>query len=157
MPADLLYGMGVMTGLALFLFLLGIVIGGRVARRTSLVLMGVVLIGVVYYLVRFKDNILLANLLPFSNLIIVGNWLPLSSEFIAGLGWMTMTGSVARRSAYAAALCGLGGIAMVAPIWGSAPQCEDRWTEGVCLQTSPRTCTAACAATLLRHHGILFV
>lgn len=31
---------------------------------------------------------------------------------------------------------------------------EDRWENGICLQTSGATCGPACAATLLRHYGI---
>lgn len=34
------------------------------------------------------------------------------------------------------------------------PETNDRWRDGVCLQTSPATCSPAAAATLLRAHGI---
>jgi len=43
----------------------------------------------------------------------------------------------------------------VFPLLGEPPACDDLWTQdGICLQTTNQTCTAACAATLLRQCGI---
>ena len=151
---DLVYGFGVMTGLTMTLFLLGIVIGGRVSRTTSLILLGVGVVGIVLYLVYLWDDILLANLLPFSNLVVVGNWLPPMTGLIAGIAWKSMPGSLRRRNGYTAVEFLIAFLAMLLPVWGSAPECANEWKGQVCLQTSNQTCTAACAATLLRLHGI---
>ena len=42
----------------------------------------------------------------------------------------------------------------VEPLLGETPRCRDAWIGGVCLQTSPDTCSPAAAATLLSRFGI---
>ncbi|MBD3672342.1 MAG: hypothetical protein HUJ26_02345 [Planctomycetaceae bacterium] len=154
MAPDLLYGFGVMTGLTLTLFLLGVVIGGRVSRKMSLLLLGVGVGAIVLYLIYLWDDVLLANLLPFSNLVVVGNWLPPLTGLIAGIAWKSMPGSLRRRNSYTAVEFLIAFLAMLLPVWGTTPACENEWKGQICLQTSNETCSAACAATLLRLHGI---
>jgi len=48
----------------------------------------------------------------------------------------------------------MGAIAVVRPLWGQPPHCQNRWEGGLCIQTTDSTCTAACAASLLRAYGI---
>lgn len=151
---DLVYGFGVMIGISFALFLLGIVIGGRVSRKTSLALLSTCVGLIVLYLFYLWDDILLANLLPFSNLIVIGNWLPPMTGLIAGIAWKSMPGSLRRRNGYTAVEILIAGIAMLLPVWGTAPECEEHWDGHICRQTSAITCTAACAATLLKLHGI---
>lgn len=153
MAPDLTYGIGVMTALTGVLFLVGVVAGERATRLTSVLLLTLAVSLCVLYLVFLWDDILLANLLPFSNLIVVGNWLPLFCGFIAGIAWRSMPGSLFRRNNYAIALSSMGLLALFAPIVGAVPQCGEKWVGELCLQTSARTCTPACAATLLRLHG----
>ena len=86
MAPDLTYGIGVMTALTAVLFLVGVVVGERSTRWTSVLILTFSVVLCVLYLFYLWDDILLANLLPFSSLIIVGNWLPLFSGFIAGPG-----------------------------------------------------------------------
>ena len=62
---DLVYGFGVMIGISFALFLLGIVIGGRVSRKTSLALLSTCVGLIVLYLFYLWDDILLANPAPF--------------------------------------------------------------------------------------------
>ena len=45
-------------------------------------------------------------------------------------------------------------VVVLFPLSGSAPQCGNLWRDGVCLQTTRSTCSAASAATLLELHGI---
>jgi len=97
----------------------------------------------------------LAEWLPFANLIVVGNWLPLFSAALAGLVWGRMANVPLRRSIVAGALVMVGTLAAVYPLLGRAPACGDRWDDlGTCLQTTNHTCSAACAAMLLKKHGI---
>ena len=65
-----------------------------------------------------------------------------------------MPGTLFRRNNYAIALSSVGILALFAPVLGAVPECGERWDGSLCLQTSPRTCTPACAATLLSLHGI---
>ncbi len=151
---DLIYGGGIIAGVTTILFLVGIVTGSRVSLRASILLLSIALAMFAVYLLFLWDDILLANLLPFSNLIVVGNWLPPLSGFVAGLAWKSMPGSLARRTSYAVVLLAVGTLAMLEPIYGSPPACDDVWIGRLCIQTSKQTCSAACAATLLRAHGI---
>ena len=106
------------------------------------------------FYVRFVwDDIRLTRLLPVSNLIIVGNALPLVAGFLAGVLWKRINHW--RRIVGVAALAVVGGYAAVFPLLGTVPVCRETWTEnGICLQTTAATCTPACAATLLKIHGI---
>jgi hypothetical protein len=97
----------------------------------------------------------LTNLLPYSNLIILGNWFPIAGAAMAGLASHRVPGTVWRRVACVCGLLGATTYSLVWPFLGAVPQCENVWTvDGICLQTTPSTCTPASAATLLRLHGI---
>ena len=169
---DLYLGLALMALFSAGAFALGI----RLARGHRWVGNGLaiatVLLTILY--VRFIwDDIRLARLLPFSNLVIVGNCLPLMSTFLAGIVWHRIHHW--RRVFGVAALWIAGSYAACTPLlelrWQSGtssriprllcyippevPACEDNWTDiGICLQSTPATCTPACAATLLKFHGI---
>ncbi|MCI0359623.1 MAG: cysteine peptidase family C39 domain-containing protein [Planctomycetaceae bacterium] len=97
----------------------------------------------------------LAQWLPYSNLIVVGNWLPLFSAALAGLVWSRMASAPLRRTLVAGALGLSGTLAAIYPLLGHTPACGNRWDKlGTCLQTTNYTCSPACAATLLKKHGI---
>jgi len=151
---DLLYGYGVMTGLTVILFLLGLVVGTRVSRTVSLGVLAFLIGMIVLYLWYLWDDMLLANLLPFSNLIVIGNWLPPLTGIIAGVSWKAMPGSMRRRNGYLAVEFLIAVLAMFLPVWGRTPVCHNQWDDQICRQTSNQTCTAACAATLLKVHGL---
>jgi Peptidase C39 family len=101
------------------------------------------------------DHPVLAAWLPFSNLIVVGNWLPLFSAALAGLVWGRMAAVPLRRSIVVGALGAAGSVAAVYLLLGQPPACGERWDKlGTCLQTTNFTCSPACAAMLLKKHGI---
>ncbi len=81
----------------------------------------------------------------------------------AGLGVGLVVGAQARTQglraihvALAAVLAILALTAAFAKPWlqPELPILEDRWSDGVCLQSSHASCGPCAAATLLRHHGI---
>ena len=76
------------------------------------------------------------------------------TALIAGIAWKSMPGSLRRRNGYTAVEFLIAGIAMLLPVWGDVPECEEKWDGQICRQTSDQTCSAACAATLLKLHGI---
>ncbi len=100
-------------------------------------------------------SVSLVELLPYSNLIILGNWfLPLSAT-LAGVIWHRIPGGLLRRSVTTGVLLATAAVALVTPVAGPPPICRDVWSaRGYCVQTTDETCSAACAATLLHHHGI---
>ncbi|HCD03103.1 MAG TPA: hypothetical protein DER64_21530, partial [Planctomycetaceae bacterium] len=149
---DLYLGLALMAVLSAVAFAAGIALAGDRRRIGNGLAVGTVLLTILY--IRFGwDDIRLAKLLPVSNLVIVGNLLPLSSTFLAGVVWRRIDHW--RRVVGVTALWIAGGYAAVAPMLARTPVCQDNWTDiGICLQTTPATCTPACAATLLRIHGI---
>ena len=149
---DLYLGLALMGLLSAVTFAVGIGLAGDRRWVGNGMAIATVLVTILY--IRFAwDDIRLAKLLPVSNLVIVGNLLPLSSTFLAGIVWRRIDHW--RRIVGVTALWIAGGYAAVAPMLARPPSCKDTWTEiGICVQTTSATCTPACAATLLRIHGI---
>jgi len=152
---DLVVGYTAIAALAIGLFLLT----ARAARSHHprvLDLAAVLIVAGLFAYIRWLwYNPRLAEWLPFANLIVVGNWLPLFSAALAGLVWRRMASTLLRRSIVAGALVLAGTLAAVYPLLGVTPECGNRWDKlGTCLQTTRHTCSAACAAMLLKKHGI---
>lgn len=154
--ADIYAGFAIIGLTALFCFWTGLRLGRRTTSRAHINLLAVVIIVAILGYVRYLwYDVRLVRLLPFSNLIVVGNWLPLAAGLLAGLAWSAVPGSLWRRSLPVASLAAAGGYAMLAPVLGRSPRCDEQWTSrGFCVQTTMHTCSPACAASLLRMHGI---
>jgi len=151
---DLTVGIAILWGLAALLFGLGVRVGRRVSRRAACLLTLPALGLIVLYSFVFIDDPRLAWVLPVSSLVVVGNWTPLAVGWLAGLVW-THGSPPAWRKAAIVVLMGTV-TAAHAHVWvlGVPPKCGDVWLDGVCMQTSRSSCSAACAATVLRAHGI---
>lgn len=108
------------------------------------------------YMLWIWDRPILARILPFSNAIILGNWLPVAAAFFIGVCLKTDTIAYLRRVFFAAALGCLCGFSLISPLLGDAPECGilDHSGRIFEFQTTKQTCSAACAAGLLRLHGI---
>jgi len=162
---DISFGIFILAVLSLFLFMAG----WKIARRLPVwgvyatAIANLLMIGC--YIRWLWDNVLLAQFLPFSNLIVVGNWFPLLLSSFGGIvcGLIPRLGvethdfhrGIRIRQAVAFVLTqGLGWYAVLQPLLGEAPVCTDQWEGRICLQTTKHTCSAACAATLLRQCGI---
>ena len=130
----------------------------QVARRVSMtvVLLLALLAVTVVFVQAFvlQENVLVARVLPLSNLIILGNWLPVAAALLAGLAWVRTRGAAWRKYITVLPLVGAGLYSMARPLLGHPPECGDKWEEGVCIQTSDASCSPAGAVTLLRYHGI---
>ena len=109
---------------------------------------------IIFFSLFLLDDIRMAWLLPFSCLPVVGNWIPPMAFFLTGLAWRLISGKTWRRCVTVLAL-------LLLCLWKSygwffepPPDVGDTWKDGVCLQTSESTCSAASAATILAHYGI---
>ena len=101
------------------------------------------------------DRVWLAQAIPLPNLVVLGNAFPVLTVMLAANIWRRVTLSARRQTIVLAALAATGLLTVFWPVAGRAPQCGDDWLpDGTCLQTTRFTCSAACAATLLRAHGI---
>jgi hypothetical protein len=176
---DLILGLWLLAGLSVALFFLGSWLGRTLPVRLAIASGIATCVALGAYTARLGDDVLLARLLPVSNLIVVGNWIPPLLSLLGGLAWSLLPrqdpepphdrpldppgerptrrasrGLLVRRWALVLSLQAVGWFAVLRPIWGSPPRCRDRWEGDFCVQTTDATCTAACAATLLRAHGI---
>lgn len=111
-------------------------------------------VGTILYGFLLRDHVIMARLLPFSNMIVLSNWFPLSASFLAGIAWYRVPGAEWRKAISTLALLGIALFSAVAPLTGQPPECDNRWFRGVCLQTSPQSCSPASAATLLAQFDI---
>lgn len=101
-------------------------------------------------------DVRLATLIPSASLVVLGNWLPLFAAGMAALLRKRIADAPFRQAVFTGGLTLAGGFALVQPILGQPPRCGNEWDrDGNCLQTTNFTCSAACAATILREHGIL--
>jgi hypothetical protein len=152
---DLVIGLTVLALLAVGLFLLTAGASRRVSPLTCDIAAVLVVAGLFFYIRHLWYDPRLASWLPVSSLIVVGNWLPLFAAVIAGLVWRRTAHLGHRRLFTVAELSMCSALAAAFPLVGSAPRCENQWDKlGTCLQTTDRTCSPACAATLLSRHGI---
>ncbi|MEP3481955.1 MAG: hypothetical protein ABJZ55_22120 [Fuerstiella sp.] len=127
----------------------------RSPKRRVLAVQSGAFVGLVGYLLLIWDRPVLAAILPSSSVIVLGNWLPLWACFFVGI-YLATTGKVGCRQIALSvfAFC-FSAFSVVSPMFGEAPECHAT-SESVAFQyqTSPYTCSAACAVTLLRLHGI---
>ncbi|MFI4874925.1 MAG: cysteine peptidase family C39 domain-containing protein [Blastopirellula sp. JB062] len=97
----------------------------------------------------------MARWLPYSSLLVLGNWFPIGAAAMAAVVSNRFQERGPRRALPMGAMFGVGGFAAVYMVLGSAPLCGDHWSrDGICFQTTQKTCSAACAATLLGQYGL---
>ena len=127
--------------------------GGRILMVLALAL---VTAGGAAYMLWIWDRPVLARILPYSNAIVLGNWLPIAAAFFIGVCIQTQSIAFIRRFVLATALGCLCGFSLISPLLGDAPECGilDHSGRIFEFQTTRQTCSAACAAGLLRLHGI---
>lgn len=152
---DLYIGLVLLGGLTITLFIGSLWCSHQIHQLLSDLCAVVVVVVMFYYIQHLWYNVRLTTILPFSNLVIIGNWLPPLAGLLAGFAWRRIYGRIYRKTLCTSALAVAAGYAAVCPILGEPPQCNNSWTkEGICVQTTMQTCTAASAATLLALHGI---
>lgn len=98
----------------------------------------------------------MASILPDSGLIVLGNWLPLWGCFFAGIYSQSTRIAPWRRSVVGAACLVACLYSTIQPVTGTAPVCGHGMMTpaGLQYQSTPFTCSAACAVSLLSMHGI---
>ncbi len=152
---DLYAGLAIMSIATFTVLTLTVRLTRTITKREATGTGVVVALLILLYFKYIWNQTLIAKYLPLSNLVVVSNWFPLIAAFLSGITWTHGYGSRLRRVLFGGTLIALSGWLIVRPLLGSPPVCDNKWDEhGVCLQTSPYTCTAAAAATLLRQYDI---
>ena len=120
----------------------------------------VILVGVYVRLVW--GQLWIVRWIPFSSVIILSNWFPLILAALASVLWVrTNTQSILRRLPVQTLLIAGAIWSVVYVIPDKPPVCGNVWIEPsvfvpyrICRQTTPHTCSAAAAATILNSLGI---
>ena len=134
--------------------LLGLRLGRSGSPRIQLTLqLFALVVGMGYYLTAW-DRPLLTRLLPHTSLIVLANLLPVFGCFFAGMYFRAKRVCAWRRALIGPATVVLSGYAIVAPLTGQPPLCEEDSGGTLVAQSTPFTCSPAVAASLLRLHGI---
>jgi hypothetical protein len=151
---DLVIGILIMGVLSALLLIAVLRISRALPNRTSNLLAILVVALMLANALLLHDSVVLTHVLPLANLIVVGNWHPPLAALLAGMIWYRVPGPTLRRAAITAALVIACLVAIYQPILARAPKMNDRWQDGVCMQTSRASCSAAAAATLLSRYNI---
>jgi hypothetical protein len=152
--SDIVLGIAIIITLSLALMFAGVKVSHRLSRNWSVVVTMLALGLMAAYSVYLRNSAQLSRMLPFSNLIVVGNWFPLFGGFVCGVAWRRIPGGLPRHAITVVPLYAVCIYSLVSPLRGELPHGENLWLNGISIQTSRSTCSAACAATLLHEHGI---
>jgi hypothetical protein len=135
------------------------IVGTRVGRQAShrtqfIVQLSVLLVGILYTFCAWNRPVL-TQLLPHTGLIVLANWHPVIGSFFAGMYFTSSRVMLCRRMLVGTATLGLAGYSIIAPLAGHPPECIPSSASRILVsQSTPHTCSAAVAASLLRLHGI---
>lgn len=152
---DLQISLAIMSSLTVCLAGVGVYLQLRTQRRTQRACMFLSIIAMAVYLACLWNSPLLVALLPFSSAVILGNWLVPGGGFLAGILMSSRSIHPLRRGFLACSLLLLCVYSLISPLLGTAPRCANVEFERILeFQTTETTCSAACAAGLLRLHGI---
>lgn len=152
---DIYVGIAVIGVLSLAALLASLHVAKRASRPAVLIACGMIVAFLIAHKYFVSDQLWVARVLPFSNVMVLGNPLPIAVATLAGFAWHHIPGRAVRKIALLLPLIALCAYRSIAPLTFPMPaMLDERWRDGVCLQTSLSTCSAAAAATLLREHGI---
>ena len=144
--------LGVCSVAALYL---GAWIGRRGKSRLRTFSLWAAVAVLIIYFFGLWDRPILAYIMPSSGLIILANWLPCWGAFIVGIYANATSVAQGRRVVVCIATVLLASYSGVAPLIGTPPRCSPPVGDSALqFQTTPFTCSAAAAATVLRLHGI---
>jgi hypothetical protein len=152
---DIAAGIVIVVGLSLAWGCLGMWLACRCSARVANGIgLGLVLT-VVAYAILLHGRLVLARVLPVSNVIVLGNLIPLGAAALTGLVLRRRSIPWWRRMTVGLILTGLAWYAVLCDLVGPPPAIsEPRYYQGFCVQTSRASCSACAAAALLAEHGI---
>jgi hypothetical protein len=152
---DILPGVAILLTLSALLFLLGVRMTRGASERRAGILAVACVATLIFGFLFVQDRLMLARLLPFPGVVILGNTpLPLIA-LLCGILLEHLKEHGRRPAPLIALLLFLATAHAVRPFWGGPPRMNaENVRDGVVMQTSDSSCSAASAATLLRHYGI---
>jgi hypothetical protein len=133
----------------------GIALARRAPRRVGRAVAGALVGFIVLFTWRWSQGAGMARIVPYSGAVVLADFALPATAMLAGIAWGGLPVGRVRRGVLIVPLVGLCAFRTFRPLGGAVPEgLGDRWKQGVCVQTSGASCSAAAAATLLRAHGI---
>ncbi len=152
---DLYSSLGLMLSLCGLATLAGASLQNRAGQGTIVRVEVLVCVAAGAYLLFLWDRPIISVLMPFSSTVILGNWLPVFGSFLLGVCLRTKSITLLRRAGLSVILIVISGYSLTRPVLGNPPEClQVRGNRILDFQTTDQTCSAACAAGLLRLHGV---
>lgn len=105
------------------------------------------------FIMSLRGRVEWLSIIPLADAVIYADWTPLLGAAVIGFAWKHIPGTRWRRLTTLAPLSALTLWLAYGTLLRPTPHCNDSWQGDVCLQTSESSCSAACAATLLRIAG----
>jgi len=102
-----------------------------------------------------NDEIIIARTLPWANVMFYGDSRLPAAALLAGSAYSLLRTPRWQRIMLSAALIAFALYRVLGPVVGAPPEgLQNRWTNGMCRQSTTSTCSAAAAATALHSVGI---
>lgn len=152
--ADLWWALALVLAAGVIAGGLGVRLGRGAAARSVTALAVAAIAAISLQLALLRDSLLLARLLPSPAVPVLGTAVLPAAAFLAGLACSRLHEPHWRRLLTLGPLVLAGAYLTGEPLLGRPPACGASLRDGLCLQTSEASCSAACAATLLRQHGL---
>ena len=140
---DLLIPLSAMSALSILAAGAALIIA-RKSRRMGTFLAIVAVLLLLLHAMVWGDSLMVARALPIPDVIIYGNIQPLAAGLLAGLAWSLLRTPVWQRIVLVAGLTLAVIYRVFFPFVGQPPPTlPDRWTDGVCRQSTNATCSPA--------------
>lgn len=153
--SDLILGAVVVYLISIAVFAASVWLSKRISNLGRTLSAGVAILLTVCFILFLYARLVMAQILPLSGVIIVGNWIPVGVAWLAGVIWGFHAIPRWRRLLVEIALAGVALYSLILPLLDIPPKATDTWTPtGVCMQSTPASCSACAAAMLLRAVGI---
>jgi hypothetical protein len=101
-----------------------------------------------------RNSTLMMQMIPWADVIVLADFVPFAAFALAAVMLRLSSGLLIYRGSFAAILVFCCLIYSYGVLFRPEPPLHDRWRDGVCLQSSNASCSAAAAATLLTIHDI---
>jgi hypothetical protein len=154
MPTDLCLALASMISFSAALGLLAFRVARR-SRRWGTIVALIAVLMLAAHASYLNDNPSLSSILPVSDLLIWLNLALPAACVLAGAVAALMRAPLWQRVLFPCLLIVIGFWRVASPLFGNPPPLgPDRWVDDVCRQSTTSSCSAAAAATLLRHFNI---
>ncbi len=152
---DLFLAAALIALLSLWAMMVGVRLEKKGSPGSQVVVQISVLVASGLYFLFVWNRTFLTYYLPHSALIVLANWHPIVASFFLGMYLSSKKVGRLRRLMVVPLTLLLAAYSIVAPLVGYAPVCGPSPSTSLLVsQSTPHTCSAAAAASLLRLYGI---